>query len=370
MNKIEKALVVGGGIAGMSAAIELGRRGIAVDLIDLDPQWRVYGAGISITSPSFRAFGELGILDEILAEGFSGNGIRICTMDGVSVDEVADPPGLPGSGGIMRPVLHRILAGHTRASGANIRLGLTIDALKQDDKGVDVNFSDGSQGRYDLVLGADGLNSRVRSLIFPDAPAPTYMGQSVWRLFAPRPAWFDRRHFFLGGRMKVGAAPVSQDHLYLFLLEKTERPAIIPDTELPNRMRTLMEGYGGLVGELRDTLGPESSIIMRPLEALLLPEPWHQGRVLLVGDAAHPTTPQLASGAGMAVEDAVVLGQEIDRASDTEEAIARYMKRRAQRCQLVVSNSMKIGRLEQQQAPAAEQTALVAQSLRILAEPI
>lgn len=370
MNMIKTALVVGGGIAGMSAAIELRRRGTVVDLIDLDPQWRVYGAGISITSPSFRAFGELGILDEILAEGYSGSGIRICDIHGQPIEEVRDPDGLPGSGGIMRPVLHRILAGHTRAGGTNVRLGITVASLQQNGEGVDAEFTDGSTGSYDLVLGADGLYSRVRSLIFPDAPAPVYMGQSVWRLFAPRPAWFDRRHFFLGGRMKVGAAPVSRDHLYLFLLEKTERHPIIPDEELPDRMRFLMEGYGGLVGELRDSISPESSIIMRPLEALVLPEPWHKGRILLIGDAAHPTTPQLASGAGMAVEDAVVLGQEIDRSANPDEAIARYMQRRLARCKLVAHNSMEIGRLEQRQAPPAEQTALVAQSLRVLAEPI
>ncbi|MGC5799472.1 FAD-dependent monooxygenase [Sphingomonas sp. NFX23] len=367
---IRKVLVVGGGIGGMAAAIELGRRGIAVDLVDLDPHWRVYGAGITITSPTLRAFGDLGILDAVLRDGFSGNGIRICTMEGVPVDEVADPPGMPGSGGIMRPILHRILSERTLEIGTNVRLGCTVSSMDEDEHGAAVVLSDGSNDRYDLVIGADGLNSAVRGLTFPDAPKPAYTGQSVWRLFAKRPAEFDRRHFFLGGKVKIGIAPVSQDSLYLFLLEKTPRHPMIPDAELPAMMAALMQGYGGIVGRLRDELHDASPIVMRPLEAFVLPGAWHTDRVLLIGDAAHPTTPQLASGAGMAVEDAVVLGREIDGGGEVPEILRRYQARRDARCRLVVENSLEIGRLEQAGAPPSEQTRLVAQSLARLAEPV
>ncbi|WP_017667606.1 FAD-dependent oxidoreductase [Sandarakinorhabdus sp. AAP62] len=371
---LQSVLIVGGGIAGMATAIELRRRGIAVDLIDLDPQWRVYGAGITITAPTLRAFGQLGILDAVLERGYSGRGIRICTTDGTPVDEVSDPAELgvdaPGSGGIMRPVLHQILSERTRASGTAVQLGVTVDALASDELGVDVRFSDGGHGRYDLVIGADGLNSKVRRLIFPEAPVPEYTGQTIWRLFADRPPEIDRRHFFLGGPVKIGVAPVSQQSLYLFLLENTPRRPIMPDAELAAEMARLMAGYGGIVGRLRDGLGPQSPIIMRPLEAFLLPAPWYRGRVLLIGDAAHPTTPQLASGAGMAVEDAIVLGQQIDTADNVAAALAGFMARRAARCQLVVENSLAIGRLEQAGAPPTEQTRLVAQSLAVLAQPI
>jgi 2-polyprenyl-6-methoxyphenol hydroxylase-like FAD-dependent oxidoreductase len=367
---VESGLVVGGGIAGMSAAIEMRKLGIAVDLVDLDPNWRVYGAGITITSPTLRAFGELGVLEEVMSQGFSGNGIRICDMNGLAVDDVADPRGLPGSGGIMRPVLHKILADRTTQSGVAVRLGVTVDHLEQDDNGVRVAFSNGDVGRYDLVIGADGLYSKVRRLILPDAPAPEYAGQMVWRLFAPRPAAIDRRHFFLGGHVKLGLSPVSQDSLYMFLLETSPRRGILPDAELPGVLATLLEGYGGVVGELRSSLSASSRIVVRPLEAFLLPPPWHRGHTLLIGDAAHPTTPQLASGAGMAVEDAVVLGQELRRGGGAPEVLSRFMKRRAERCRLVVESSLEIGRLERTGAPPAAQTKVVADALAVLAEPI
>lgn len=354
----------------MAAAIVLRRLDIAVDLIDLDPAWRVYGAGITITSPTLRAFADLGILDDVLRDGFSGRGIRICGIDGQQIGEVADPPDMPGSGGIMRPVLHRILSERTRASGATVRLGLTIDRLHQSEDHADVRFSNGDTGRYDLVLGADGLFSRTRSLILADAPRPEYTGQTVWRLFADRPPEIDRRHFFLGGRVKVGLSPVSRDSLYMFLLEACPRRPVIPDDELHKELRDLMAGYGGVLQDLRDTLSPRSPIVMRPLEAFLLPPPWHVGRVLLIGDAAHPTTPQLASGAGMAVEDAVVLGEELARAGDVPAALTAFAARRTARCQLVVENSLEIGRLERCGAPPADQTRIVAKTLAVLAQPL
>ena len=115
-----RALIVGGGIAGMSTAITLGKIGMAVDLIDLDPHWRVYGAGISITGPTLRAFGALGILDAVRREGFTGDGIQVCDAQGAPSHVVPTPivadDDVPGSGGIMRPVLHRILSEKTLAA--------------------------------------------------------------------------------------------------------------------------------------------------------------------------------------------------------------------------------------------------------------
>ena len=375
MSAASNCLIVGGGIAGMSTAIVLRRLGIAVDLIDLDPEWRVYGAGISITRPTMRAFRDLGFLDAVIESGFAGEGIQICTVAGDPIGTVDDPaiPGenLPGSGGIMRPELHRVLSSAVRALGTDVRLGLTIDAIDQDEDGVSVCFSDGSTGCYDFVIGADGLYSRTRALIMPDAPAPSYTGQTVWRLFAPRPPEIVRRHFFLGGPVKLGVCPVSQSHMYMFLLENTPRRAIVPDDALHHELLRLMAPYGGPIADLTRSLGPDSQIVVRPLEALTLPAPWYLGRTMIIGDAAHPTTPQLASGAGIAVEDALVLGQELERADfDVPMAFAGFMARRWERCRLVVENSIEIGRREQQGRPPEEQTMLVTQSLRKLAEPI
>lgn len=358
----------------MSAAIELSKAGLDVDLIDIDPDWRVYGAGITITSPTLRAFQHLGILDEVMAHAYTGDGIQICNVQGEPINLVHTPsvggPDIPGCGGIMRPVLHQIISGRVKQLPILVRLGITVDSLANTPSSVDVTFSDGSQGSYDFLVGADGLFSRIRNLILPGAPHPEYQGQTCWRLATARPPDVKRRMFFLGGRVKVGLTPVSRDQMYMFLLQTTPRPPHLPDNELPDRLRNLLEGYGGQLQTIRENLGPGANIIMRPLEAFVLPKPWHVGRVLLIGDAAHPTTPQLASGAGMAVEDALVLGQEAARHADIGRIFEGFMNRRYERCRLVVNNSIEIGRREQRGAPPSEQTRLVEESLIALAEPI
>ncbi|MES2944210.1 MAG: FAD-dependent oxidoreductase [Pseudomonadota bacterium] len=372
--KAKKALIVGGGIGGMSAAITLRKTGMEVDLIDLDPQWRVYGAGISITGATLRAFKALGILEQIMQQAYTGDGIQVCDVNGkpshvVPTPVVADGD-VPGSGGIMRPLLHRILSEKTIKSGTRVQLGITVNQLDSDAEGLDAVFSDGRHGRYDFAVGADGVFSRVRTLLFPQAQGPQYTGQCVWRLTVPRPASVTRRMFFLGGPLKVGLTPVSRDEMYMFVLETVAKRPVMPDAQLHIELKKLMQAYGGILQDIRDGLNESSGIVLRPLEGFLLPRPWEKGRVMLIGDAAHPTTPQLASGAGMAVEDALVLGEEIARNASIEQAFAGFMDRRYERCRLVVENSLEIGRREQARAPLQQQAELVEQSLRILAEPI
>ena len=368
------ALIVGGGIGGMSAAIKLRAIGVEVDLIDLDPHWRVYGAGISITGPTLRAFKSLGILEQVKAQAFTGDGIQVCDAQGRPLHIVPTPivadEDIPGSGGIMRPLLHRILADRTLSAGTRVSLGLTVDQLDSDAGGVSVVFSDGRHARYDFAIGADGVFSRVRSLLFPAAPGPRYTGQCVWRVTVPRPPEVTRRMFFLGGPLKVGLTPVSPEQMYMFALETGPKRPVMPDTELCVELQRLLQDYGGVVRDIREGLNAEAGIVLRPLEGFLLPRPWELGRVILIGDAAHPTTPHLASGAGMAVEDALVLGEELQKNATVEQAFAGFMARRYERCRLVVENSLEIGRREQARAPIEQQAELVAQSLRVLAEPI
>lgn len=161
---IETVLVVGGGIGGMTAALSLARHDVTVTLIDADPSWRVYGAGITITGMSLRAFDDLGVLDDIRTRGFVHDGMRPMKFTGEPLGPpmrapAGSPPIMHG-GGIMRPVLHDILSKRVRAAGIDIRLGVTVTTLEQDDDGVDVVFSDGATARYDLVVGADGISPR------------------------------------------------------------------------------------------------------------------------------------------------------------------------------------------------------------------
>jgi len=346
---IATALVIGGGIGGMTAALALARQGVTVELIDADPNWRVYGAGISVTGLSLRAFDDLGILDEVRERGHVGAGMRGRAPDGTVLFETPvpeNPAPIQSGGGIMRPVLHDILSARVRAEDIAVRLGVRVDRLEDDSEGVDVRFDDGAAGRYDLVIGADGINSQTRQTVFPKAPAPRFTGHGCWRAIAPRPAGFDRAEMFFGGPVKVGFNPVSDTDMYMFVLEHVPNNPWFSEDMLVDHLKDLLAPFGSYVTEVREGLGPQSLVNYRPLEWLLLDEPWHKGRVVLIGDAVHATTPHMASGAGMAVEDGLVLADELGRHDDIETALAAFVARRIERARLVVENSVRIGEIE------------------------
>lgn len=353
-----RVLIVGGGIAGMSCAIQLSKLDCDVTLIDLDPNWRVYGAGITITGPTFRAFREVGIMDDVIAAGFACRGARTRTSDGVLLNEVIEiglEPEIPYGGGILRPTLHRILSDRVKGAGVRIALGVTIDSIDAGDHDTAVRMSDGTSACYDLIVGADGINSRTRAIVMQDAPGPRFTGQGAWRVLAPRPAGLDMIEMYIGAMVKAGVTPVSERELYMFALTPEQHGEIIPQEEQAERLRQALVGFGGLIGEIRDRLDIDSPIVYRPLEVLLVPKPWHRGRVVLIGDAAHSTTPHLASGAGSAVEDAVVLAQELRARSSLEDSLVAFSERRFDRCRDVVETSVRLGEMELAGAPGEEQ---------------
>jgi 2-polyprenyl-6-methoxyphenol hydroxylase-like FAD-dependent oxidoreductase len=350
MTGLKHILIVGGGIGGMATAIRLREMGVVVDLIDIDPDWKVYGAGLTITGPTLRAYKRLGLLDEIRTLGAVTSGTRIFRFDGVllrDMDEPALEEGLPATGGIMRPILHKIMQARVKALGVTVRLGLSVDALVSDDSGVALTFSDGSTGRYDLVVGADGIYSGIRKLAFPDAIAPAQTGQGCWRISTSRPPMLDRGELYFGGEFPAGITPCGPDAVYMWMLTPHTDSRIIPDDELRTILRGHMAPFGGSVGWMRDQLTEDNWINYRPLEAGIQNAPWHQGRIVLLGDAAHATTPHLASGAGMAVEDALVLTEELTMPGrDVVDSLATYTARRMDRCRDIVETSIAVGQLQ------------------------
>ncbi|MDH6269570.1 2-polyprenyl-6-methoxyphenol hydroxylase-like FAD-dependent oxidoreductase [Rhizobium sp. SG_E_25_P2] len=362
-----KVLIVGGGIAGMAAAIALRNGGIAVDLCERDPQWKVYGAGITITGPTLRAMGRLGILDDVLEEGYAADGIDICSAQGkhlFTVDTKNDAlGGIPSAGGVLRPVLHRIMQRRLQTLGVSPILGVGVEDIEAGASKSRVRFENGSVAEYDLIVGADGIYSDTRTRLFPQTPAPRYAGQLCWRLMTDRHPSIERRTFFLGGLAKVGLNPVSKDQMYMFYLEAQPVPLRREEAGQHLVLHELMEGYGGVLAEVRDGLSATSNIICRPLETVFVDGAWSNGNVVLIGDAAHATTPQLASGAGMGIEDGIVLAQEVFKAGDIPAALQSFMDRRYGRCKLVVDSSLEISRLERERAAPEAQTAVVEKAL-------
>jgi 2-polyprenyl-6-methoxyphenol hydroxylase-like FAD-dependent oxidoreductase len=374
IKRVNKVLIVGGGVGGMAAAIRLSEAGVAgIELIDSDPNWGVYGTGITLSILTMRAFGDLGFAPQLMAEGNCYDGIKLCNQKGEFLRDVGAPrlfsPEVPGEGGVLRPALHAMMKKKVLDLGIQARLGITIDGYEQDADGVDVTFSDGSKGRYDIVLGADGLFSKTRSLTFPDAPKPRFTGQACWRVLFDIPEGWDKGRMFLGEKVKVGFTLCSPTKMYMYLLEHVPGNPWREPKQFPGILKELMADFEGPVAEMRDMIDETSHIVYRPLETILLTDTWTEGRVALLGDAAHSTTPHLGSGAGAAVEDAIVLVEELEKAGSVEEAFAGYNSRRIPRASVVVNNSLKIGEQEMARAPMSEQADLMGASLAAIAQP-
>jgi 2-polyprenyl-6-methoxyphenol hydroxylase-like FAD-dependent oxidoreductase len=370
-----KVLVIGGGFSGMSAAIELRKRGIEVDLVEIDEGWRSYGAGITLGGATLRAFRTLGILDAFLEKGSATDGAHLRLADGTQIATLPTPrvagDDIPGSGGIMRPVLAGILAEATRGAGVNVLLGTTFESFAQDDAGVTVELTNGESRRYDMVIGADGLFSSVRKSLFPDAPTPAYTGQAVWRAVVDRPSEVDTAIMWMGPKIKVGINPVSKSQAYVFVTEDRPQKRRIEATEHLALFKNLLDPFSApLVATIRDQLSEDSSIVYRPLEGLLVPLPWHRGRIVLIGDAVHATTPHLASGACIGIEDAIVLAEELERAAGIEAGLKSFEARRWVRCRMVVENSLRLGEIEIHNGDRQEHATIMRESMMALAAPI
>lgn len=357
----------------MATAISLVERGVRTELIDLDPEWRVYGAGITITGPTLRAYRRLGLLEPIKQAGAITNKTRLFRFDGTHLHDLEEPvieEGLPATGGIMRPVLHRIMQERVKELDIPVRLGLTVTALDHDADGVDVTFSDGSRGRYDLVVGADSVASSVRTIAFPHMEPPQPTGQGCWRISIARPPGLDAGEFYLGHENPCGITACGPDTVYMWMLTPHEdRESFMTQDELFSTLRHLLRDFGGNAGWIRDTMTRDTWINYRPLAAALQPRPWSNGRIVLVGDAAHATTPHLASGAGMAVESGIVLAEELAKAPDIASGLAAYEERRYARCRDVIDSSVGIGRLQLSHRPPQEHAALLEGALDRLNQP-
>jgi 2-polyprenyl-6-methoxyphenol hydroxylase-like FAD-dependent oxidoreductase len=377
---VKRVLIVGGGIGGMSLAVGLRDTGVQTEIVELSQDWTALGIGIHLTAPSCRALLSLGLLDACIQAGWGVFRQARGTDEGEVIDLGEAPrllgPAYPASLGIMRPAFHRILAEASHAAGARVRLGLSVASLEQTADAVEVTFTDGSRDSYDLVVGADGIGSRVRELVFGPELQPTFTGQSIWRVTVPRPPQVQALVTFPRPRARPGAPnigfnPVSAALMYVFMVQNTPEKVRLPRERRAELAREHLAGYGGLVAEARAQMTDPDQVLMRPAEAILVPPPWYRGRVLLIGDAAHATTPHMASGACIAIEDAVVLAELLRSEQPVAALLERFMARRAERCRVVVENSLLLGEWQKHpNTPGADPERIARASAALLAQPI
>ena len=378
MSQIKSVLIVGGGIGGLCTGIGLAQAGTASEIVEIKTDWSVYGVGIIQPSNQLRALAELGLAEACVERGSAFLGWEFCDDAGNVQSRVPYPeaagPGYPPINGIARPVLHEILTTAAKQFGIDVRLGLTVDAIDDTADHVQVRFSDGSAGAYDLMIGADGAYSKMRTLLFGDSHRPVFNGLAVWRYNFPRPPDMKWGSVHYSRRAKAGLVPISPTLMYVFVVTPEPSNAKPSSSALAGDMRARLGDFGGPVATLREQILDPAGVVYRPMEPMLQPAPWHRGHVLLIGDAAHAATPHLSQGASIAIEDATLIAKLMPQDRPLGDLLAEFMRRRFKRCKFVVDTSSKMGHWEVAEFagrpdPETDHAGAMANAGRVLAQP-
>jgi 2-polyprenyl-6-methoxyphenol hydroxylase-like FAD-dependent oxidoreductase len=350
MNSIGNVLIVGGGIAGLTAANALARQGVTCEVVELYD--RPVGAAITLLNRAIDGLHEIGVLDRFIEEGMTRSPQEMFTYYDAAGNPVPTPPmpprppsDLPPGIIIYRPTMMDILREHAEKAGVPVRRGVGLARLEQAPDSVTATLTDGTERSCDLLLGADGIRSTTRQQLWGDEVVPTYSGQTMFRWVVDGvpdvgpPGFYQAKHLLVVLRLRDGRLYLATGRDY------PDRPRI-DAAEARRTVRGFMEEFTApIVMELRKRLTDDQTLIVNDYDWLLTPNPWYRGRVLLIGDAAHATTAHLASGGGMAIEDAAVLGQEVAAGGSLDEMLERFMQRRFERVRLVVETSVELGRM-------------------------
>lgn len=344
-----RILIVGGGIAGLALGRALREQGFVPEIIERAAMWPAGGTGLYLPGNGVRALRALGVADKVLARAVRMSHQRILDHTGRQLAEIElstlwNPVG--PCVGIARGELHRILL--EGAAGVPMRLGSTLTRLSQEHDEVNVAFADGSTGKYDLVVGADGIHLSIRQLAFGSI-RPRHLGQASWRFLVNHSGSIKTWTAMLGRRKTFLAMPVGPDRLYCYAdlaALAAEDPTDRTLVGLLELFRAFAEPVPSILGQLKSF----DSIHFSPIEEVVVDNCVHE-RVVLIGDAAHATSPNMAEGASMALEDALVLAQMLATHGSAAEALSGFGERRSARIRWVRQRTHRRDRIRTLPAP-------------------
>lgn len=337
-------LIAGGGIAGLTLAAALARRGQRTELVERASAWAPVGAGIGLGINAMVALRSVGVAERVLASGEPCLRWDIVDRRGRPIVHF-DFADLARGVGITSVCVHRADLHAALRDGATVphRLGVAVTDVVPRADAVEVSFSDGSTGIYDLVVGADGIRSRVRTAVFGAAPL-RYSGYSSFRMVVDRPPGMRDILEMWGPGRRIGLSPINAHQLYCYTTHNAPAGEVDDPASRLATFRALFQGFGGRFPEVLAQLQRPDQLFRDDISELPIGPLW-RGRVVLIGDAAHAMTPNLGQGGAMAIEDAVVLARTLERADTLEAALADFDARRATRVRSVQVRSRLLGRI-------------------------
>lgn len=349
MNRSAKVLIAGAGIGGLTLAQALRARGIDYEVFERSTELLPVGAGLLVQPGAMKALAALGLGPSVASAGTELVWGKALTTAG----EVLQSSSLAalreavhaGTYGLSRARLHRVLLDGLDA----VHLGRALVAYEEDEQGVLAQFADGSAARGALLVGADGLRSQVRSLLKPDEPL-RYAGYTSWRGIAQHDEAAPEKQIaeIWGRGERFGIVPIGHGETYWFAVANAPEGARDDDplAEVERRFAAWSSEIGKLLAAT-----PRDRVLRADIHDRKPISEWSRGRVTLLGDAAHPMTPNLGQGACMAIEDAVVLARCLHENDDLATALAAYEAQRLPRTSRMVKTSWQVGRLAQLESP-------------------
>ena len=336
-------LVIGGGIGGLSLARELSLRGLRATVLEKAAQLNPVGAGIIMNPNAMRVLERNGLAEAVRADSWPYLLRETCDARGRML-AMRDYRPLYDAGKLARGALvHRahLLDVLLRSlPSGSVRFGVLVDDIRVTGAGVRVSTARGETFEADVLAGADGIHSQVRGRVFGEFK-PRYMGYRSHRFVVENRGV---AHFteFLGHGRRIGLVPISEKRLYVWTTFNSPQ-ASPPSLESVADLRALFAEFtDARVGAAFSQLRSMEGVILTAIEELGL-ERWVQGRAALLGDAVHAMTPNIGQGAGMAMEDAAVLAEELAGSQALDKALESYARRRRPRVETVVRVSREVG---------------------------
>ena len=346
-----KTAIIGGGIGGLTTAITLKQTGIDYEIFEAAPELKPVGAGIVMAANAMQVLQRLGIEKKIMKAGLEINSAFVVDqsfqkISGFAVKEkIASRYGI-GSYAIQRGRLQQVLMNEIDVN--KIQLNKRLSSLVQHPNKVEIKFDDGTSTEADIVIGADGIKSAVRKNIFGEVPL-RYSGQTCWRGMAKFSLPLDKRNnsYEMWGNQKglrFGFVPTAENEVYYFTTYFTKPNGKDEPGQVKKNLLDIFSVFGAIPTQLIEAT-PEESIIRSDINDFVPIKQWWKGRVALIGDAAHATTPNLGQGGCQAVEDAFVLAKCLKENPSPEKAFEQYQSIRYQKAVYVVNTSWTFGKM-------------------------
>lgn len=336
--------IIGGGIGGVAAAVALRRVGIEVTVYERAVALREVGAGLMLWPNATRVLRELGVLEKVVAVSGTSDHFLVRADSGrVLMDIPLGHFEVPALCTRRSDLLDALIS----ANPYNVRLNHYFDYFEKRKRGVALHFAGGISAEHDIVIGADGIRSRVRSQLL-GVHDPIYRGYTVWRGLARLPGAVPSgaNSESWGRGKRFGILDTGGDRFTWYATANTEENHVdSPDGRQSELLRMFSDWHDPVERLIAAT--PDGTILKKGAYDLEPLRRWGSGRIMLLGDAAHPCTPNLGQGGCMALEDALVLAKSLKRESSPEIALRRYESIRTKRTRHVQQRSLLMGHIGQ-----------------------